>query len=292
MDSQTGSVQLPDHRRLSYELSGHVAGPVVILSNSLLTSVRLWDIFVDDLHQKGFRVLRYDQPGHGSSSVPEDPTQTTFLTLSADVKTLLDRLQIAQVYAWVGISMGAAKGAFFVTQYPGVVAKLVLCDTISCSPQNAGIADPFAARVALAREKATAIDELTEQTLGRWFQEDWRREHADETARMRAAMRVTRPGGFIACCNALQHQSFDLKPLMPKIGACVQSVLVVVGELDADLPISMAAMKDEIERTSASPVDMVIIPRAGHVPVVDGREVFTEKVMAFLGSPSLRDSKV
>lgn len=247
-----------------------------------MTSLRLWDHFVEPLHQRRYRVLRYDQPGHGSSTAPQDPTETTFTSICDDVKALLDFLRIGKIHAWVGISMGAATGAVFVTRYPGVVSKLVLSDTITCSPINAAVADPFAARVKIAREKDDAIEMLTEATLARWFAEDWRNSHKNETQRVREFMHSTTREGFIACCHALQAVSFNLSPLLSHIGQAVGSVMLMVGEWDADLPQSMAKMRDEIQRNSKVAVGWAVIPKAGHVPVIDGSEHFSQAVLAYL----------
>ncbi|KAJ9270471.1 hypothetical protein DTO212C5_3502 [Paecilomyces variotii] len=283
-------ITLLDGRQLSYDLSGPTEGPIVLLSNSLLANYTTWDHFVKDLHAQGFRALRYDQPGHGASSAPSDLNATTFLTLTADVSALLQALKISKVYTWIGISMGAATGAIFVAQNPGVVQKLILSDTITCSPGNAGIDDPFAPRVQLAETKPKAVEELTEGTLARWFSEEWRAAHPDETDRMRQLMRTTKREGFITCCHALRHESFDLRPYLKKIGPAVEETLLIVGEQDANLPTTMAQMRDEIQSASKSPVGWVIIKKAGHVPVIDNRDQFTEAVFKFLkgGSDSPR----
>ncbi|KAL2222395.1 Alpha/Beta hydrolase protein [Thermoascus aurantiacus ATCC 26904] len=275
-------------RRVSYLLLGPKNGRLVLLANSLLANYHMWDPFVDELIAAGFRVLRYDQPGHGWSTAPADPSVTTFETLSEDVFGLLKMLQIQKVYAWVGISMGAATGVFFVANHPGVVERLVLCDTITCAPQHAGVPDVFAARVELAKTQDDAIATLTEQTLARWFSESWRQANPDETDRMRQLMRTTTKEGFIACCHALQHDSFHLGPHLKKIGAGVEAALLVVGEQDANLPETMAAMRDEIQAGfgDKSTVGWAVIKGAGHVPVIDGREQFSKEVLGFLKQPA------
>lgn len=277
-------VPLPDGRQLSYDLSGPADGPIVLLSNPLLANYTTWVHFIKDLHAQGFRALRYDQPGHGASSPPSDPNTTTFLTLSADVAELLKALKISKIYAWIGISMGAATGAIFAAQNPGVVQKLILSDTVTSSPGNAGVEDPFGPRVELAQTKPNAIEELTEGNLARWFSEEWRAAHPEETDRMRQSMRTTKKEGFIACCHALRHESFDLRPYLKKIGTAVEETLIIVGEEDANLPTTMAQIRDEIQSTSKSPVGWVIIKKSGHVPVIDSREIFTETVLKFLNA--------
>ncbi|KAF2452658.1 Alpha/Beta hydrolase protein [Lineolata rhizophorae] len=280
---------LPDGRLMSYELSpkSDEYSPTVLLSNSLCASFTTWDHVVPVLHNRGFRVLRYDQPGHGSSSPPANPESTTFESIADDVYSLLSNLGITSLYAWIGVSMGAATGIVFVTRNPGVVKNLVICDTISCAPVVAGVENLFAPRVEIARREGN-LDSIVEQTLARWFAEPWMEVNSAETERMRAAMRKTSVEGFAACCNALTLTSFDLRALTPKVGSSVDRAMLVVGERDANLPQSMAELRDQIRQGFVSAgkegvnVELKIIKGAGHVPYVDGFDQFCEIVTEFL----------
>src|SRR5271154_1594650 len=58
--------------RLYYQFDGSSSAPVVVLSNSLGTNLRMWDAQIPALTEK-FRVLRYDSRGHGDSTVTPGP---------------------------------------------------------------------------------------------------------------------------------------------------------------------------------------------------------------------------
>ena len=58
--------------RLHYQLDGDAALPPLLLSNSLGSSIALWDAQMPSLTEH-FHVLRYDTRGHGQSSVPPGP---------------------------------------------------------------------------------------------------------------------------------------------------------------------------------------------------------------------------
>ncbi|KAH8658031.1 Alpha/Beta hydrolase protein [Xylariales sp. PMI_506] len=281
-------LQLPDGRALSYNLSAEPspASPVVILANSLCADATSWDKVVPVLHAAGLRTLRFDQPGHGASGVPADLSSTTFDSIAADVRALLRSLSLDRVHGWVGVSMGAATGVVFAARYPGVVSRLVVCDTISCSPANEGSTDVFGPRVAAARE-AGSMSATVEGTLGRWFGEDWIQANPDEAGRMRALMGNTTIDGFETCCAALRSASFDLRPLLPKVGSGVDEALLVVGAKDANLPQSMEVMRKDIEGGFASAgkkrdVKLTVIPNAGHVCYIDGFDAFCATVVPFL----------
>lgn len=57
-------------------VTGPEDAPVVVLSNSLGSTHRMWDAQADALAEH-FRVVRYDTRGHGGSPVPDGPTRST-----------------------------------------------------------------------------------------------------------------------------------------------------------------------------------------------------------------------
>ena len=52
---------------INYRWDGDETNPVLILSNSLTTNLNLWEDQIADFSNH-FRVLRYDNRGHGGSS--------------------------------------------------------------------------------------------------------------------------------------------------------------------------------------------------------------------------------
>ncbi|KIX07983.1 uncharacterized protein Z518_02637 [Rhinocladiella mackenziei CBS 650.93] len=289
MASADSFIKLPDGRVLEYLLEGDVSRPVVLLSNSLLAPMSLWDPFAAKLKQERFRVLRYNQPGHGASTSPGDENGTTFCSLAADVSILLQTLGLNVVFAWIGISMGAATGVVFAASNPGVVHHLIAADTITSSPVIAGVDDPFGPWVELAkRDRSNVIKILSEKTLERWFSEEWRTSNPQEISRLRQLMNTTDVDGFITCCRALQSNTFDLKPYLLKLGAAVDEALFIAGQLDAKLPTTMDDMRKKAQKSfeaagkANSPIELVVIEKAGHVPVIDGERQFSDVVLGYL----------
>ncbi|KAH8848163.1 hypothetical protein MCOR27_010587 [Pyricularia oryzae] len=279
---------LPDSRVMAYDLTPSPTPlPIILLSNPLLTSYRAWDRVTPVLQAAGFRVLRYDQPGHGSSTAPSNPETTTFSSIADDVAQLLRHLGVERLHAWVGVSMGAATGVYFATRHPGIISRLVVCDTISASPANAGVPDAFADRVLQART-AGNVDTQVQSTLERWFGAGWLKSEEAEASRMRDLMVKTSVGGFEACVAALRSQSFDLRPLLPEVGKGCEDALLIVGENDADLPVKMEELRAGIEDSlrkngkEGKKVDLVVIKNAGHAVFVDGFEDFCKTLLNFV----------
>ena len=85
---------------INYQIDGG-AGPWLMLSNSLATDLSMWDAQARELSGV-FRVLRYDQRGHGKTDAPAE--RYTFEILIADALALMDALGIAKAN-FAGLSM-------------------------------------------------------------------------------------------------------------------------------------------------------------------------------------------
>jgi 3-oxoadipate enol-lactonase len=77
------------------EVSGPDNKPWLIFSNSLATNLHMWDPQAEALKNE-FRMLRYDQRGHGLTDAPT--SRYTFELLRDDVIALMDTLNIRR--AW------------------------------------------------------------------------------------------------------------------------------------------------------------------------------------------------
>jgi len=108
----------------NYDVTGIDGAPWLIFSNSLATNLHMWDQQAADLRNL-FRILRYDQRGHGQTEAPAG--RYTFELLVADVIALMDALGVARAH-WCGVSMGCATGMGLVQKHPGRFDRMVLCD--------------------------------------------------------------------------------------------------------------------------------------------------------------------
>ena len=116
------------------EIEGPDRAPTVIFSNSLGTNLHMWDEQAKHLSRK-FRVVRYDQRGHGKSGAPKMPY--TLERLGKDVIAILDSLKIERAH-FCGLSMGGFTGMWLGRLAPKRIGKLVLSNTGAkmpiCSP--------------------------------------------------------------------------------------------------------------------------------------------------------------
>ena len=111
--------------RLFHRFDGSPQRPVLVLSNSLGSDLRMWDAQVPAFAER-FRVLRYDSRGHGQSAVPPGPYRIE--DLGRDLLALLDALGLERVH-FCGLSKGGMVGMWLAVNAPDRVERLVLCNT-------------------------------------------------------------------------------------------------------------------------------------------------------------------
>ncbi|SSW70555.1 3-oxoadipate enol-lactonase [Achromobacter agilis] len=149
-----------DGARIAYRFDGDASLPTLVLSNSIGTTLHMWDAQIPAL-TRHFRVLRYDTRGHGASSVPAGPYSLD--RLGRDVVELLDGLGIASAH-FLGLSLGGIIGQWLGVHAPERIERLIL----SNSSSYLGPAPQWDERIA-ATLQASDITETAEIFLQNWF---------------------------------------------------------------------------------------------------------------------------
>jgi 3-oxoadipate enol-lactonase len=107
----------------NYTVDGPEGAPWVVFSNSLATTVAMWDEQAAALKGK-YRVMRYDQRGHGATDAPAG--RYAFDTLVADAAALMDAVGISRAH-FAGLSMGGATALGLALAHPDKVSGIVGC---------------------------------------------------------------------------------------------------------------------------------------------------------------------
>jgi 3-oxoadipate enol-lactonase len=249
---------------INYQVEGPEGAPWVVFSNSLATNISMWDDQAAAL-KNSFRVLRYDQRGHGGTEATDG--RYSFDLLVDDVVGLLDALSIRKAH-FVGISMGGMTGLMLAQKHPDRVERLAACD---CGPASSpASAQQWEERIALAEKEG--IEPLVLATVRRWFPPDY---PEDSPAFRKACemVRTTPVKGFIGCAGALA--GFDLRPGLPTIKA---STLLICGSRDAVLP-GQKAINAAIPGSK-----LVELEGAGHLSNLEQPQAFTGALQQFLAA--------
>jgi 3-oxoadipate enol-lactonase len=206
---------------LNHRINGPHDAPVVVLSNSLGASMEMWAPQVPGLSVR-FRVLRYDQRGHGDSPVPPGPYAVS--DLGQDVLDLLDRNEVERAH-FCGLSMGGMTGMWLAANAPERIDRLVLL----CTTAYFGTPEIWVERAAAVREHGT--EAVADATIGRWFTEGFREREQAVAARVRAMIASQPAEGYAECCGALER--LDLRDALARITA---PTLLIAGAQDPSTP--------------------------------------------------------
>jgi len=199
-----------------HTVDGPAGAPVVLLSNSLGTTLEMWDAQLPALTER-YRVVRYDTRGHGRSPVPPGPYHIDDLV--DDVLGLLDRLGIARVH-FAGLSLGGMTGLRLAAREPDRVERL----TVLCTSAHLPPASSWTGRAAVVRAHGTAA--IGEAVLDRWFTPAYR-----DRAAARRMLESTPAEGYAGCCEAIA--AMNLTADLPRITA---PVLAIAGAGDPATP--------------------------------------------------------
>ena len=248
---------------INYQIDGPDSAPCLVFSNSLATSLSMWDEQATAL-QDSFRVLRYDQRGHGSTDAPAG--RYAYDTLLADALGLLDALSIKKAH-FAGLSMGGATALGLAERHPDRFDRIIVCDSpCQSTPQSS---QQWEERILVAKDKGMAA--LVEPTIARWFPSEIVAKNPSYLDKVRAMIRATPVNGFIGCAAALADHDYA-----SAVAAVKCPVLFLVGEKDAPAP----AMRKLNEKLPGS--RYVELPGAGHISNMDRPAEFSRAVLDFL----------
>ena len=251
----------------NYAIDGPAGAPWLVFSNSLATTVAMWDEQAAALKGK-YRVLRYDQRGHGGTDVPAG--RYAFDTLIADAVALMDALGIAQAN-FAGLSMGGATALGLAQQHPERVSSIIVCDSGCMStPQST---QQWEERIVVAQKQG--MEGLVESTMARWFPPETLAKNPPHLAKVRAMIRATPVAGFIGCAAALANHDYN-----SKVETVTCPVVFIVGEKDGATPAAMAKLHDKIPGSR-----FATLPGAGHISNMDRASEFNRALRDFLAKP-------
>jgi len=250
---------------VNYTVDG-AQGEWLVLSNSLATNLAMWDAQAREF-SGSFRVLRYDQRGHGKTEAPAG--RYSFDTLIADALALMDALGIERAN-FCGLSMGGATALGLAERHSGQVARAIVCDSgCASTPQSA---QQWEERIAAAEKGG--MEPLVEPTVTRWFPPDLVAKNPPYLDAVRAMVRTTPVNGFIGCAAALADHDFR-----SGVAATQPPVLFIAGEKDAGGAVP-AAMKGLHHALPGS--RYVELAGAGHISNLDDPAGFNRALRDFL----------
>jgi 3-oxoadipate enol-lactonase len=244
------------------EIEGDANAPALMFSNSLGTNLHMWDEQAKAL-SGNFRIIRYDQRGHGKSGVPAGAYSIE--RLARDVLAILDALEIERVH-FCGLSMGGMTGMWLARFAPERFDRMIFANTAAKSQTP----DSWNTRIGTVRAKG--LEAIADAVLNIWFSKDFREKEATTVARMRTMMVANSAVGYVGCCSAIRDMDQRWA-----IGDIKLPSLIIAGSGDNATPLK----DSEFMRERIAGSELAVL-KAGHISAVEQSAKFNTAMQAFL----------
>lgn len=249
---------------LAYEIYG--SGKPIVLAHGYLGTMRLFKEQIAEF-SKTYKVIVYDQRGHGASDKPEG--EYSPYIFAKDLFCLMERLKIAPAVL-LGHSMGSLMAQVFALAYPQKVRALILYGALS------KYQDPGKGRGPWGQDAVREIEERGVRHHLRslapfWFAsqtdrtlvESWLEEGVSEI-----------PGSVVAAIWEGNRQA-DVSDQIQKIAV---PTLIIVGEEDCRTPVGNS---EEIKRKIPNS-HLKVVKGAGHMIHLEKPREFNQAILDFL----------
>lgn len=265
-----GTIQVGD---LNISVTDVGDGPPVVLLHGFACGKRMW------LHQiralkRRFRVIAYDQRGHGLSDAPPAAQCYSANLLGRDLVGVLDALKIERA-ALVGFSLGGGPALALAATKPDRVSRLVLADV------GAGADEPIKLE-AIARRWGDLIgrgdiDELVCDMLRSELFKVYARRNRRRRNHMAALIRATPLDGLRFTLSQVLAKRKSLFRLTGLLKSIQVPTLVAVGQLDY-----MCSKAARLMAHSIPDATLKIISDSGHMAPLEQPAAFNTALLEFL----------
>lgn len=256
---------MPEVRRddvtLHYVLEGPTNAPAVVFSNSLGTTLHLWDGILPYLPEH-LRILRYDMRGHGQSGVPKAPY--TMGQLISDAEAVCDAAEIRDA-VFVGLSVGGMVAQGLAVKRPDILRALVLSNTA------AKIGNPSLWQDRIDTVQTAGVTGLSDAIMKRWFSRDFHGSPAMKP--WKAMVEATASDGYAGVSAAIAGTDF----YTPTSGLRIPT-LGIAGSEDGSTPPDL--VRETVDLIPGS--QFVLMRRAGHLPCAEQPEAYAAHLTGFL----------
>jgi len=255
-------------------------GPPLILLHGMGGSLEWWEYNLDTLSQK-FRVIAFDFPGFGYSSLPD--VRFRLDSVPDFMASLLNAFQLARA-SLLGNSMGGLFALVTAAKIPERIDKLILVNNAGFGPKlsfllRLGTVFPVGELALSIRNRYTA-----RFFLSRLFDDP----NKIPYHLIFKVLEIFNPWPRRKFCLRLLRSGVNIKGLKEKIWLLVsesaaslpQKTLIVWGADDRVVPVDQAQVGKDLIRSSW----LHIFEKCGHLPQVEWAEEFNRLVLEFLES--------
>lgn len=265
--------------KIHYRDEGNKAGPAILLVHGSNSHLQTWEAVVDNLKSK-YRLISYDQPGHGLSGRAGNDDYRGDAMAAAGVK-ILDTLGVEKAI-WVGNSMGGWVSWRAALKYPTRVSSLVLMN--ASGAQDGEKIEPSLAVKLMQTQIGQAIlpyvapRSIVKQSLQ---QSVYDPEVMNEALITRYWELVRFPTNRQA---TIERSRADREPeKWDDIDSINIPTLILWGEEDRVIPVSNAKLFNNKIKNS----EMIIYSNIGHLPMEENPDQVSKDIDQFFSSQAI-----
>jgi len=245
---------------IHYQIDGPENAPVLVLSNSMGTTLSLWEPQLAALSAH-FRVLRYDTHGHGQTT---KRGKVSLAQLGEDVIALLDHLHIDKA-CFCGISVGGLTGLWLARFAPERFYGFALANTAAKIGDQAS----WLSRARAVRQEGMEV--VAAGTADRWFTPAFRQHAPEVVEQLVHQLTHMDPEGYAEGCEALA--AADLRA---EVSGITAPVLIIAGQND---PVTTVADADYLYKSIAGSQRVTLL--ASHLSNVEAADEFTAALLTY-----------
>ena len=263
------TAEAPRIRFFVREARSSTSRGTIVLSHALGCDASMWDTLANEL-AADYRVVSYDQRGHGGSDAPAGPY--SLAELADDAARVIAGTTNDPV-VWIGVSMGGMVGQELALRHPQRVRALVIANSSGGYPPEAQAL--WQQRIETVQRGGMAA--ITDMVLGRYFAPAFHQQQPATIERFRRRLLATDTGGYIGCCHAVRGLD-----TLPRLAAVRVPVLVVAGELDQGTPVAMSQALVDAMRGAMRGARLHVLRGAAHISMIEQPAAFARVVQDFL----------
>lgn len=251
-----------------YLIDGKEGAPWVTFVTGIANDVTMWDGQISAL-ANDFRILRYDLRGHGGTQVTAGDYSLPLLM--GDLLALWDGLEI-QKSSLVGLGLGGSISIGMGVKHSNRIAKLMpCCCRAVMTPDFAAMWPKFIDVV-----KQQGMEGMVEQTVQRWFTDDFKAANPEVLDSVRSMIRGTDPVGYEGVIKAFL--TLDFSKGLNQISA---PTLFVSGGDDhlGGPPVIMSGLAQAVPGARH-----VSVPNAAHIANIQNPAGFNAILIDFMRS--------
>ncbi len=285
LDCTQRFVEAPNGVRLAVKEFGNPGNPAIMLIHGFSQSHLSWIRQLEDLAEKGFRVVAWDYPGHGDS---DKPTDVNFyeqpMVWGGYVQAIIDDLAVDKV-CLVGHSLGGTViDDYIFSEGTENVAGVMYAGSLHRFDVGfIQLTDAFLATAPRLIDQELSVrlqatkDFNSILTLKSLPSEEVRDINMYNMLVIREAIQ-----GLFAYLGIKKPGGYD-KRVLNRLASV--PILFVHGMQDAIVPFEVSeASLDLIKGAGGTDVELITLNRVGHSPQFDAQNKFNEDLIAFCGS--------